>query len=378
MELDLGTNEVAASELVRGVVRLADPHAVAGLDVAIPGTRSDLAKRWIQARLTGRAKTRADLLALAAQPPLPRRPSDGHSSDGFARCVFKGSGDGSDWVDVLSCRNGQPDPALRPGPDGTWEAPVLERVEQTRSARAFEQVQLLAYAEDVRRRYARELERSRELERTCLATVRALAAAVEAKDDYTGGHIQRVHGLALLLARAVVPDEVGDVQMSYGFLLHDIGKLAVPDGVLTKAGPLTDDEWTLMRAHPQAGVRILSEVPFLDRALDVVLHHHERWDGTGYPHGLRGEDIPLWARIFSVVDTVDAMTSERPYRQALPMEVTLGELHRHAGAQFDPVCVEAFAGLDPATLEPWRQGGASSEPAPGARRLGSAADRPSE
>jgi HD-GYP domain-containing protein (c-di-GMP phosphodiesterase class II) len=246
-------------------------------------------------------------------------------------------------------------PDRHPSLDRAADPLVQERVDEASSARALEQAQLLAYAEDVRTSYAREIERTRELERSYLATVRALAAAVEAKDDYTGGHIQRVHGLGLLLARTVVPEEAADVQLSYGFLLHDIGKLAVPDAVLTKAGPLTDDEWTLMRAHPQAGVRILSEIPFLGRALDVVLHHHERWDGTGYPHGLSGEDIPLWARIFAVVDAVDAMTSDRPYRRGLPLDVALAELRSNAGVQFDPACVEAFARLDPATLRPWLQ-----------------------
>jgi ribonuclease P protein subunit RPR2 len=223
------------------------------------------------------------------------------------------------------------------------------------AVREREQAQLLAYAEDVRTSYSRELRRTRELELSYLATVRALAAAVEAKDGYTGGHIQRVHGLGLLLARAVVPEEADDAQLSYGFLLHDIGKLAVPDAVLTKAGALSDEEWATMRSHPEAGVRILSEVAFLDRALDVVLHHHERWDGGGYPRGLAGEQIPIWARIFSVVDTVDAMTSDRPYRAALPLDAALAELRLKSGTQFDPRCVEAFTRLDPEAMRPWLQ-----------------------
>jgi HD-GYP domain-containing protein (c-di-GMP phosphodiesterase class II) len=169
---------------------------------------------------------------------------------------------------------------------------------------------------------------------------------VEAKDDYTGGHIHRVHDLGLLLAEAVVPEEAGDAQMAYGFLLHDIGKLAVPDAVLTKPGKLTAPEWELMRSHPEAGARILSPVPFLDRALDVVLHHHERWDGRGYPHRLSGDAIPLWARIFAVIDTVDAMTSTRPYRRALPLQAALDALRDGAGSQFDPACVAAFLDLD--------------------------------
>ena len=156
-----------------------------------------------------------------------------------------------------------------------------------------------------------------QLSATYLATVRTLAAAVEAKDDHTGGHIQRVHDLGLLLAREVVPEEADDEQLAYGFLLHDVGKLAVPDAVLTKPGRLTGGEWELMRSHPREGARILAGIPFLGRALHIVLYHHERWDGGGYPHGLKGEEIPRWARLFAVVDTVDAMTSDRPYRAAL-------------------------------------------------------------
>ena len=176
--------------------------------------------------------------------------------------------------------------------------------------------------------------------------MRALAAAVEAKDDYTGGHIQRVHEIGLLLAKAVAPDEADNPQLAYGFLLHDIGKLAVPDAVLKKAGPLTDAEWLLMRRHPEAGARILDAVPFLDQAVDVVLHHHERWDGRGYPAGLQEDGIPLWARIFSVADTVDAITSTRPYRRGRPLEEAVDEIVARAGTQFDPECANALAEID--------------------------------
>ncbi len=205
--------------------------------------------------------------------------------------------------------------------------------------------QLRAYADDVRKSYVRELRRSRELEETYLATVKVLAAAVEAKDEYTGGHIQRVHDLGLLLADVMLTGE-RDPQFAYGLLLHDIGKLAVPDAVLNKPGPLDDEEWRQVRQHPTQGVRILSGVPFLGGALDVVRHHHERWDGSGYPAGLRGEQIPLWARMFAVVDTVDAVTSDRPYREARPLEAAIDELRQAAGSQFDPACVAAFEQLE--------------------------------
>ena len=216
---------------------------------------------------------------------------------------------------------------------------------------ALDEQQLRAYAEDVRGSYSRELARTRELHASYLATVRALSAAVEAKDDYTGGHIQRVHELGILLAEQVAPRDAHDPQLAFGFLLHDIGKLAVPDAVLTKPGKLTDAEWELMRQHPEAGARILHGIPFLDRALDVVLHHHERWDGGGYPAGLAGEDIPLWARIFAVVDAVDAITSDRPYRAGRPLAAAIEAVVEGAGAQFDPVCAQAFADLDAAEIE---------------------------
>ena len=224
--------------------------------------------------------------------------------------------------------------------------PSVALIARDISERRLEQAQLAAYAKDVRESFGRELRRARELEHSYFHTVRALAAAVEAKDDYTGGHIQRVHEIGLLLAKAVAPDEADNPQLAYGFLLHDIGKLAVPDAVLKKPGPLSDAEWMLMRRHPEAGARILDAVPFFDRAVDVVLHHHERWDGRGYPAGLQQDGIPLWARIFAVADTVDAITSTRPYRRGRPLEEAVDEIVARAGTQFDPECASALAEID--------------------------------
>jgi ribonuclease P protein subunit RPR2 len=224
--------------------------------------------------------------------------------------------------------------------------PSVALIARDISERRLEQAQLEAYARDVRASFGRELRRARELERSYFHTVRALAAAVEAKDGYTGAHIQRVHAIGLLLARTVAPDQAEDPQLAYGFLLHDIGKLSVPDAVLMKPGPLTDGEWTLMRRHPEAGARILDAIPFLDRAVDVVLHHHERWDGAGYPNGLGEDEIPLWARIFSVADTVDAITSDRPYRPGRPLDEAIDEILARAGTQFDPACAAALADIN--------------------------------
>ena len=242
--------------------------------------------------------------------------------------------------------------AVRDGDeDGAGARMRRDSSEVERSKRDLERAQLRAYAKDVRDSYVRELQRSQELKQSYLATVRTLAATVEAKDEYTGGHIQRVHVLGLLLAQSVVPQEAGDAQLSYGLLLHDVGKLSVPDAVLNKPGKLDEREWELMKQHPEQGAKILSAIPFLGRALDVVRHHHERWDGGGYPEGLRGEEIPLWARTFAIVDTVDAITSDRPYRQGRPLEVAVDELRKGAGTQFDPACVEAFASIDPDRIE---------------------------
>jgi ribonuclease P protein subunit RPR2 len=232
------------------------------------------------------------------------------------------------------------------GLNGNGSGPTVALIARDISERRIEQAQLAAYAKDIRESFRRELRRAHELERSYFATVRALAAAVEAKDGYTGAHIQRVHEIGLLLAKAVAPEEVGNPQLAYGFLLHDIGKLMVPDAVLTKPGPLTDTEWSLMRRHPEAGARILEAVPFLGRAIDVVMHHHERWDGRGYPDGLEADGIPLWARIFAVADTIDAITSDRPYRRGRPLEDAVEEVVARAGTQFDPACADALAAID--------------------------------
>jgi ribonuclease P protein subunit RPR2 len=214
------------------------------------------------------------------------------------------------------------------------------------------------------RSWGMERRRSKALEQSYSVTVEALATAIEAKDHTTGGHIERVRSLGLLLAGEIAPHDVSDPQMAFGFLLHDIGKLAVPDAILRAPGRLSEAEWALMRRHPEEGVRMLSEIPFLDRALDVVRHHHERWDGGGYPDGLKGQEIPLWARIFSVVDALDAITAERPYRPARSYESALEEICSHAGTQFDPAVVEALRCLDPARVAPLLEPGQQLEPAP--------------
>jgi HD domain len=218
--------------------------------------------------------------------------------------------------------------------------------------------QLDVYAIDFRSTYLAERYRSGELaaalaqlEQTYSATVRGLAVAVEAKDECTGGHLRRVTRYGMMLTDLVAPEHSSDPQFEYGFLLHDVGKLTVPDFVLTKAGPLTSGEWSLMRQHPESGRSILADIPFLDGAREIVLAHHERWDGKGYPRGLAGEEIPLGAQIFPLCDAFDAMTSDRPYRRALSIETALAEVRQGAGTQFRPDAVEAFLSLPLDELE---------------------------
>jgi len=218
--------------------------------------------------------------------------------------------------------------------------------------------QLEAYAVDLRSVYMSERSRSDELGRTLVeleetyeATVRGLAVAVEAKDAYTGGHLFRVSRYGMSMTAIVAPEHRDDPQFEYGFLLHDVGKLTVPDATLAKTGALTEDEWDQIRAHPLSGRTILERIPFLAGAAEIVYSHHERWDGNGFPQGLSGDEIPLGARIFPIADAFDAMTTSRPYRKAMPIEIARAELVQASGSQFWPDAVDAFMSIPIADLE---------------------------
>jgi HD-GYP domain-containing protein (c-di-GMP phosphodiesterase class II) len=180
-----------------------------------------------------------------------------------------------------------------------------------------------------------------ELSSTYDATLRALTAALDSRDHETNGHALRVTRLAVRLGQELGLTGAALNTLELGAVLHDIGKIGVPDAILLKPGPLTDAEWAVMRRHPVLGVEMLERVPFLHGALPLVRHHHERWDGKGYPDGLAGPAIPLGARIFAVADSFDAMTSRRPYRQPVSLRQARAELARCAGAQFDPAVVAA-------------------------------------
>jgi response regulator RpfG family c-di-GMP phosphodiesterase len=206
-----------------------------------------------------------------------------------------------------------------------------------------EDEQLMLYARDLR--HLLELERSqrRALESAYRETVSALATALESKDTGTRAHSARVQRYAVELARGIDRDLAADTGAEYGYLLHDVGKIGIPDRILLKPGPLTRGERRLMETHTTLGEQMLGDVAFLrGEGLKIVRSHHERWDGRGYPDGIGGEEIPLGARIFAVADTLDAMTSHRPYRRALSWEKARGEILANAGKQFDPDVVETF------------------------------------
>jgi diguanylate cyclase (GGDEF)-like protein len=186
--------------------------------------------------------------------------------------------------------------------------------------------------------------------RNGLSAVYALVSAVEAKDPYIYGHSRKVNTYAVALAEAIglSPDEVANV--SAAALLHDIGKIGIPDKVLNKKGKLNEEDWRAIKAHPKLGATIISNIPHLVPCVNSILHHHERWDGGGYPEGLKGEEIPIEARILAIADTFEAMTSARPYRPALSLEEIVKKLRQGAGLQFDPKLVEVFIGIVEAGL----------------------------
>ncbi|HEY9827694.1 MAG TPA: HD domain-containing phosphohydrolase, partial [Stenomitos sp.] len=179
------------------------------------------------------------------------------------------------------------------------------------------------------------------------ATIEGWSRAMDLRDKETEGHTLRVTEMALRLADKMGMNENDKLNLRRGALLHDIGKMGVPDGILLKPGPLTDDEWKIMRQHPVYAFQMLSPIKYLQPALDIPCYHHEKWDGSGYPHGLKGETIPLAARVFAVIDVFDALIVDRPYRRAWPREKVLAYLQEQAGKHFDPLVVETFLKVEP-------------------------------
>ena len=181
-----------------------------------------------------------------------------------------------------------------------------------------------------------------DLEQSYDYTLEALGGALDAKDAETEGHCQRVTAFTITIAKSMGVDRGLLRHIARGAFLHDIGKMGVPDSILRKPGPLTTEEREIMRRHCEIGFAVLERIPFLKEAAEIVLSHQEMYDGTGYPRGLKGDNIPLGARIFAVADTLDAMISDRPYRKALPISAAREEIRRFSGKQFDPRVVEVF------------------------------------
>jgi len=247
---------------------------------------------------------------------------------------------------VDSLRMGTSDFITKP-----FDLPTIHRAVQ----RALERRQLLIE----NRFYRQELEKNirertaelngalNEIKDSYRITLEALVSALDAREHETHAHSQRVREFALALARQLGLEGDELTHIGRGALLHDVGKIGVPDSILLKPGKLTHQEWVEMKRHPQTGYEILQNIKFLAPAAEIVLCHQERWDGKGYPNSLRGKDIPLGARIFAIVDTLDAMTSDRPYREALSFDATMAEIKRCAGTQFDSEIVDCFFSIPP-------------------------------
>lgn len=220
---------------------------------------------------------------------------------------------------------------------GVLEA--INRLEGTFGQAELELFQMLANQVAIAIDNARLVE---DLRQTFFETAEALAEAIEKRDPYTGGHTKRVLAYSLATAgyMGLTPEEMEQLKLSA--ILHDIGKIGVEDRVLRKQGSLNDEEYGLMKCHPRMGAEIMEHVEKLKGIIPGMRHHHERYDGKGYPEGLKGNEIPLHARIIAAADTFDAMTSDRPYRKGLPDETAINELQKFAGIQFDPDVVRAF------------------------------------
>ena len=279
--------------------------------------------------------------------------------DGLAFCkeLKRDARYGMPWVVLLTGQETTRGEIEAAGPDAVLRKPfspieligLLDRLDEpgpvfVGGAEPADAEQLLVYARDLSSLLAVERSQRRLLQQSYRQTAIALADALEAKDPVTGLHALRVQRYAVELVAGIDPRLLDDPSLEYGFLLHDVGKVGIPDEILRKPGPLTGGERVVMEQHTLLGEAILGNVTLLGgQGLQVVRSHHERWDGGGYPDRLAGTDIPIAARIFALVDAMDAMTTERPYRHALSWEAASDEILAQAGLQFDPRVVAAFA-----------------------------------
>ena len=259
--------------------------------------------------------------------------------------------------------------AMKQGADDYLLKPFDMDVVLTSLGRALEKKHLEREVQEYRRHLesmvaerTQQLEAAmRRLERSYSATLEALGSAIDLRDGPTAGHSRRVLAYSIKLANILGGLEAQLKNIAMGAWLHDVGKLAIPDRILLKPGALTDEERTIMQRHVQIGYDLIKGIPFLSEASELILAHHERWDGRGYPRGLRGEEIPVSARIFAVADSLDAITSERPYRAALPFSAGRQAIESGSGKQFDPEVAKAFLGLPD---EVWASIGATAAARP--------------
>lgn len=244
-------------------------------------------------------------------------------------------------VAILAMRNGAYDYILKPFEKEQLYMSVHRALEHRRLVRENK-----VYQRDLERlveQKTQQLSRAlRELEQSYDYTLEALGGALDARDAETEGHSQRVTAVTITLAKSMGVSGEALRHIARGAFLHDIGKMGIPDNILRKPGPLDQNERGIMHSHCEIGYSLLATIPFLQEPAQIVLTHQERYDGTGYPRGLKGKQIPLGSRIFAVADSLDAMISNRPYRKALSIELARAEICKHSGTQFDPDVVKAF------------------------------------
>jgi len=243
--------------------------------------------------------------------------------------------------------------AMRSGADDYLVKPLLENVVVASLERALHKRRLEQQVENYRQHLEEMVvERTQQLratlqqiERSYEDTLRALGAAIDLRDSETAGHSQRVCRYSVEMARAMGWPNQQLEDLAKGAYLHDIGKLGIPDGILLKPGPLTAEERATMQTHVQIGFELVKGIPFLSAAADIVLMHHERYDGSGYPRGLKEDEIPPAARIFAIADSFDAITSDRPYRRASPLDFGRETIRRESGRLFDPQVMDVFLSI---------------------------------
>jgi len=315
--VDIEVEEADSADLAR--VKIAErPPDVVVLDLNMPGTDGLTFCRELKA---SPATSHIGVVLLTGSEGGTELAAQASGADAFLRKPFSP-------LELLN--------AVERIAGGLYEGPY-------RSAAAPPEEQLILYAQDLRRLLEVERGQRSLIQRAYRETVSALTGALESKDIGTGQHSQRVQKYAVELARGLEPTLLEDQSVEYGFLLHDIGKIGIPDKILHKKGSLSPSERRLLETHTVLGEQLMSGVALLQgQGLQVVRHHHERWDGAGYPDGIGETEIPLGARVFAVADALDAMTSDRPYRRAGTWAHAAAEIVRESGHQFDPQVVEAF------------------------------------